>query len=194
MNTKICIVCGNRFDRGRDDNICCHCTPRVKTWGLRGAKKLIEIARKNENISIDDAKAFCKENYIGRCGRSFVKVHVFRRALEVLGSTAKVIGRHRMYDDYEYDKRANTAFLKRNFPKKEECEICGSKEELHLHHIVPCFWGGHEFAPTEIITVCKTCHLVLHERLKKVLTNEFRITLLRPYREEIIKRARSVIL
>jgi len=50
----------------------------------------------------------------------------------------------------------------------EECVWCGSKEKLHIHHIIPSSRGGkNEMANLEV--VCVSCHQELHRQLNKVI-------------------------
>jgi ribosome-binding protein aMBF1 (putative translation factor) len=39
---------------------------------------------------------------------------------------------------------------------KEKCEICGDTELLQRHHI--------QYEPVEVITVCYSCHCLIHNR------------------------------
>lgn len=45
------------------------------------------------------------------------------------------------------------------------CTICGSKEELEAHHIIPVS-HSRDFmcVDTNGITLCKQCHLLVHKR------------------------------
>lgn len=50
-----------------------------------------------------------------------------------------------------------------NFRKtyiKKECEVCGKKYFLELHHIIP-FWQHPELElfPSNVVTLCRTHHL-----------------------------------
>lgn len=47
-----------------------------------------------------------------------------------------------------------------------ECQICGSSEDLHVHHID----GNHDnWSKDNVITVCESCHDDLHETVTKPL-------------------------
>jgi len=195
---RLCKVCkvveldGKRFNR-KDPDVCRHCSSRILVWGYNGTKKIYELAKKNEDISIDDAIEFCEEYYIGKCKKTYEKLSTFKTSLKILDSSSRVIGRKRKYNDYYHVRFANLTYQKNHF-KKDCCEICESKEELHLHHIVPVSWGGALFAPDDVITVCESCHREIHKRLRKVLNKDLLIRFLSPYSEEIIRKAKSVVL
>ncbi len=45
--------------------------------------------------------------------------------------------------------------------RKQSCEICGTTEALHVHHI-DRDWANDD--PTNLQTLCASCHLKLHWR------------------------------
>jgi HNH endonuclease/Helix-turn-helix domain of resolvase len=47
----------------------------------------------------------------------------------------------------------------------EFCVACGSKDDLQHHHLVTRAEGGDN-SPTNLITLCHSCHLKLHRRQK----------------------------
>ena len=49
---------------------------------------------------------------------------------------------------------------------KHECRICGSKENLEVHHIIPVKndpEGQYKYDVNNGITLCKTCHDKVHQ-------------------------------
>lgn len=94
---------------------------------------------------------------------------------------------------YHHARLANISGNKRHQLKKSKCEMCGTSKGLRVHHIVPVSWGGVQFAPDRIYTVCKTCHGILHQRLKAVLTNDLKIRYFSAFSNEIIRLAESTI-
>ena len=48
-----------------------------------------------------------------------------------------------------------------NIQLEEYCHICGSTENLQLHHIIPLSNGGLNI-PTNILTLCGECHGKVH--------------------------------
>ena len=56
--------------------------------------------------------------------------------------------------------------------KLDFCCICGTKENLHHHHIIPRFRGGSD-DETNLITLCGTHHAWIHG-LKPTTWNEHR--------------------
>lgn len=45
------------------------------------------------------------------------------------------------------------------------CQLCGSKENIHAHHIISINNGGSDELDN-LICVCETCHLKLHGKIK----------------------------
>lgn len=45
------------------------------------------------------------------------------------------------------------------------CGNCGSTDNLHVHHIVPLSLGGSNL-PSNLRTLCKSCHQRLHPHMK----------------------------
>lgn len=43
------------------------------------------------------------------------------------------------------------------------CELCGSTKKVEQHHIVPRWLGGSD-APTNIMPLCRKCHVELHKK------------------------------
>lgn len=82
----------------------------------------------------------------------------------------------------------------RNHYKKEACALCEETDNLHLHHIVPAQWGGSEYYPNEVITLCQPCHMKIHKRLSAVLTPEYRIKIFEQHKLEILWLAQSTLI
>lgn len=66
------------------------------------------------------------------------------------------------------EKRAALArdFEKLTANKPKVCAVCGSLEDLRLHHIVPVSHGGTN-DPVNLIFLCNGCHKDLHSRIYK---------------------------
>ena len=59
-----------------------------------------------------------------------------------------------------------TGFIKRaSYLKKESCEICGKKRNLHTHHIDQNVANN---APENLRTLCSSCHIKHHWRMKRL--------------------------
>jgi len=172
---------------------CRSCVIRVKTWGIDGTTELFKLARENADIPIQEAVEFCHKYYIGKVKHSYEKAWIMKTAMIIIGWSGKIVGRHKMYDDYSHNRAAAFSYLQRNYDKKDSCEKCGSKEELHKHHIVPVKWGGVCFASNMVITLCKVCHLEIHKNLKVVLNNDYLMEILAMHWSEIVRRAESTV-
>ncbi|MDP1850553.1 MAG: HNH endonuclease signature motif containing protein [Solirubrobacteraceae bacterium] len=198
METKTCIICKKEIEywgqKKVDTEVCRHCIRRVKTWGYNGATELMKLAENNIDISILDAEKFCDMYYVGKVTKGFEKIEVMKNALKSLNSKSRIIGRKRKFSDYAHKRAANIGWNQRHEIRKNKCELCDSTENLHLHHIVPVSWGGAEYFPNEVITLCNNCHLSVHARLAKLLNNEYFIQLISPHVNEIYKKCRSVLL
>jgi len=193
---EMCVFCEKEIrisNRRLYDKVCSSCSRRVIVWGYRGTKYLFNLARLNIELPIDAAIKFCESYYVGKASKISDKVAILKMAIKVIGSKTKFIGRVRMYTDYQHLKRANISYHNRHNTKRDKCEMCDTTDNLYLHHIVPVSWGGVEFAPDMVMTVCKKHHIILHQRLRKVLTKELLIQYLSPYSREIITRAKSTI-
>lgn len=56
--------------------------------------------------------------------------------------------------------------LKKEYRQNKECVICGSKENLQIHHIKPIGRNPHlKYNPVNWIVVCGSCHKELHDVL-----------------------------
>lgn len=184
----ICVICNN-YDAVKEKEFCKHCIRRVGTWGRNGTKKMFDFLP-FDSVSIDDIYAFVDEYYIGVAGKS-ERASVLKRSLKILGWKGKIVGRHRKFADYYHRRSSNVSWHKRR-AYSEVCELCGSKNELHVHHVVPTKWGGVYYYPEHIKILCKPCHLKIHKRLKEVLTNGLLMEYLYPHMEEIRKLSVSV--
>ena len=71
-------------------------------------------------------------------------------------------------------KRVNTSlnnWAARIIKHHPFCSICGSKENLEAHHIIPVSHSDrHKYLDTNGITLCKQCHYLVHH--KEVLPDE----------------------
>jgi len=46
----------------------------------------------------------------------------------------------------------------------DECQECGTNEELHVHHITPVSNGGDKFDLENLVTLCREHHYKRHEK------------------------------
>ena len=192
-----CVICRTRpivINGKYNEAICRHCSKRADTWGLLGARKLIEFSKSGLDIPISEARDFCNEFYIGKVSRMYEKTSIFKTSLGGLGFVGKIIGRNKTHNDYKHIRNASISQSTRSKVRGNKCELCGSADELHLHHIVPVSWGGMEIAPNEVMTLCKDCHLRIHRRLKSILNKDLLMQYLRPNYSEIKKLAMSVMI
>lgn len=75
-----------------------------------------------------------------------------------------------------------------------QCVECGSKENLNIHHVIPRKWGGNDI-PSNLITLCRTCHSEKHIEYQTKyfsdivfkLNNLFRKILLLPEQKDLEK-------
>lgn len=75
------------------------------------------------------------------------------------------------------------------------CEACGSKKSLEVHHIEPFHLNpDKELDPSNLITLCKTCHLVFGHlmdykswniEVKSDAQVQLNKVMRRPYHEEV---------
>lgn len=70
---------------------------------------------------------------------------------------------HHMYDpdrvDQDWRHSSEWRQVKRLVRSRDEYTcICGSQENLEVHHIVPVSWDGRKFDPMNLKTLCRSCH------------------------------------
>ena len=47
---------------------------------------------------------------------------------------------------------------------KWRCTRCGKAGRLEAHHVIPLHEGGEYLDPSNIVTMCRTCHVRHHRR------------------------------
>lgn len=61
------------------------------------------------------------------------------------------------------------ALINEILQEQKTCAICGSKENLNLHHLVHCRSFEKKYADkNNIIVLCRDCHWEYHNRYSKV--------------------------
>ncbi len=58
-------------------------------------------------------------------------------------------------------RRTRTSLMKRLLNQTECCELCKSRRNLEVHHIVPVSFGGPEDDERNMIVICHACHSAL---------------------------------
>ena len=58
-------------------------------------------------------------------------------------------------------RRMQTALMRRLLKQAECCELCRSRRNLEVHHIIPVSFGGPEDDERNMIVICHTCHSAL---------------------------------
>jgi 5-methylcytosine-specific restriction protein A len=53
------------------------------------------------------------------------------------------------------------AVRRRHLAQQPACQVCDSKRDLEVHHILPLAWGGAELEPSNLNTLCARCHLFI---------------------------------
>jgi len=93
-----------------------------------------------------------------------------------------------------YGRSPKWSKVRKNHIKKEPvCQACGTSNKLEVHHIEPYHVNpNRELDPDNLITLCKTCHLVFGHLMdykswnKDVVTdarNQYNKVTNRPYHE-----------
>ncbi|MHC4615712.1 MAG: HNH endonuclease, partial [Planctomycetota bacterium] len=68
-------------------------------------------------------------------------------------------------DDHEADRRVSPSVRRRVLARdRHRCRHCGSPHRLHLHHVIPWSKGGRS-RMKNLITLCRTCHALVHAGL-----------------------------
>ena len=184
----ICEICGEKYIYS-----CAHCTRRVMTWGEDGYLKMLEIAKKSEDILASDLFDLFTKYYHGSQKDRDNLSTTIKRALRDLGYKGKIIGRiHRNGMSYVQIRKREHRAGQRYRLRKNTCDRCGDIERLVLHHIVPVSWGGKS-TPENCITLCKDCHEKTHKKLTKYLNRSKLLEYLKPHYEEIEKLAKQSV-
>ena len=76
------------------------------------------------------------------------------------------------YKSIEWADLSNRIKAQRNY----ECEVCGGKQNVEAHHIIPAKHTPEDFLDIEnLIVLCKKCHKLVHEgyneKLKEYAVN-----------------------
>lgn len=66
--------------------------------------------------------------------------------------------------NWNYFDRINKQFIKESIPGKK-CYVCGTTEDLELHHKIPRCLGGLDFVDN-IIFLCTKHHKAVHSNAK----------------------------
>ena len=69
---------------------------------------------------------------------------------------------------WEYDSnRAHRAFQKL-YPKKKVCELCGTTENITIHHALPrSVFPERMYEATNMVLLCQECHSQFHRNCSK---------------------------
>lgn len=182
---KVKCVCGNR--RSKYSSYCRSCASRVRTWGEDGNLVILELARKNEDMTTKELMLVADKYYTGKGdkeNRSALKSAI-RRSLEIAGYTGQITG------IVGGVKQSYTAYRNRLMQeartgdfKKDCCYLCGVNNNLVLHHIMPISWGGKS-TKENCVTLCGECHRRAHKSLRKVLNTNRLIKYLAPHKSKI---------
>jgi len=146
-----CIICGEKIVTTQKKNTCskeCH-----KKWIDRTIT--IGICKKcgrEFSFRIHDNKKYCSKY----CSNHDSNRNMYKR--EGIIKSMKC-GFLRLDIDRQ-QKLKDLASKQQSFPNyemKKECEVCGNKKSIIVHHI--------SYSPIIIITICRSCHHYLHVAL-----------------------------
>lgn len=79
------------------------------------------------------------------------------------GGNSNYKGSHVIRDD-SIRKRLMRAARKRD---NDTCQVCGNKNNLEVHHIIPFILIGEKGGLDNLITLCHKCHKEVHEMLRE---------------------------
>ena len=127
---------------------------------------LVDGPKKFKNCQ--QSKAYHKIRYATDPEFRAKKLSQYRNNPEQAELNRKRILKYRLKEYYEgndvYAKPMVRANMKSHKRKYNYCEICGCKENLECHHIIPITLENYEIYREDpnIITVCKDCHHDIH--------------------------------
>jgi len=187
---KTCQYCGELYRKG-----CAHCAQRIKTWGIDGNIRIINMSRRSEDILIDELIVVAENYYIGKSKTTNIKVGILKTTLKKLNYKGKIIGtlrRKKRGGTLQQIRMRQQSLALRNGWRENCCKKCGSEDNVELHHIVPVSWGG-KGEKENYITLCKKCHEKVHKKLNKYLNKSLLLKYLEPHYKEIEKIAKLSI-
>lgn len=72
-------------------------------------------------------------------------------------------------NNYKRRKELTNERQKGNIKKPLICGVCGSTENLELHHIIPIEFGGSDDF-FNLLYLCRNCHKNIHRSIRKSVT------------------------
>ena len=143
---------------------------KLNAWRPRGEierrdKKICELAFK-ENMNTAQIERLRDPELVNQWGRPLTS----RGMREIIYTHFPQLRRKRGYS-VTTEGKAKRADLSKNIEKitankPKICAVCGSLENLRLHHIVPVDHGGTN-DPVNLIYLCADCHNELHAKIYK---------------------------
>lgn len=117
------------------------------------------LTKKSEPVkTLSAAVNVCNSIYLTRLKKEIQASKHHQRELE----KAKL-----MYDDYHQQLESKEWEAYRNYiltVKGHQCDICGSKTWLQIHH--KAYKNGckaWEYLPSEVVVLCRDCHCNIHK-------------------------------
>ena len=117
------------------------------------------------------SKNISEEKICPVCGKNF-KRRRFGKRLEDYTRFQKRIycskscSAHRRQDDPNRNRAVFHRLAREH--RRECCAICGNTEHLQVHHLDKNIRNN---SPSNLVTLCPTCHMKLHWRLRKLSRN-----------------------
>ena len=139
----------------------------VKKWligmNLPDWKKRNEILRTIQcpvNVTDGDGFVFVP---LGRLTKAEVekKVEETNRAL---GKSWTLSNKMAYYESEDWKKKSEARMKIDNY----KCVLCGCKQNLTVHHVTYIDFG-HENEATQLVTVCESCHQLIHSDKKECI-------------------------
>jgi hypothetical protein len=121
-----------------------------------------KLIKDNKDFSPNKRNSDGLQSYCKKCQSKIISLYLKTKGLEKKRLYQRSEKYHKWRNSYEKLKRKDPNFIKKRkgrnigrFLRKSFCEFCGGKENLQAHH--PDY-----NKPKEVITLCKECHLRLH--------------------------------
>lgn len=95
-------------------------------------------------------------------GRARIQYWMKKHDIERRSVGQQPIGETAMYRSFYKTRDWRDAKSKARERDDEECQECGSDDDLHVHHIEPMSQGGAKLDLDNLVTLCRDCHYAKH--------------------------------
>lgn len=159
--SKVCAVCGKRFETNKPTQKYCN-----KECKKIYYKKTIHNCKEKHKVI---NKKYNRIRTIVRDKVSYIINNSF--------NNNSFNGQDINYWNFKFPQNIKDKVLKRD---EYECQVCGCKANLHIHHMTPRQFGG-EHNENNLITLCAKCHKYIETNSMEYAVNQCTKNAIRVY-------------